>query len=181
MGKTDGSSRGSGVEAAAEPPRPPRSGSYEDAFPVRLRRAADLLAEVARLLMGDAHGLGFTEMRVLGYLAERPRASVGEISRDLRVDQAWISRLLQALGARGVTVQTRDPSDSRVVLASLSPTGRALYDDTLSIVSRRDASIMAGIDEDLAGELMMKIETNLKGLAQELRAQERDGRNQKAR
>lgn len=153
--------------------RLPRSRSYEDEFPVRLRKASDALEEVVRLLLGDTHGLGFTEMRLLAYLAERPRASVGEISRDLRVDKAWISRLLQALGGRQMTIQTRDHSDSRIVLASLTDAGRAYYEKTIAAVTRCDASIMEGVDEDLASALIARIEANLRSVAQRLRSEDK--------
>lgn len=161
MATTDGQTRSS------------PSRSYEDAFPVRLRRASDALEEVVRLLLGDTHGLGFTEMRLIAYLAERRSASIGEISRELRVDKAWISRLLQALGGRGLTTQARDPSDSRVVLASLTEAGRAYHDKTMAAVTRCDAAITDGVDQDLAGELIVRIEANLRAVAQRLRSEDK--------
>lgn len=155
------------------PVRAGRSMAFEDALPVKLRRASDVLEEVVRLLLGDVHGLGFTEVRLLGYLAERPSAPLSEISRDLRVDKAWIWRLLRALKARGLTAEERDSSDPRIVLASLTDAGRALYRQISSDAGRCNAEILAGVDEALAGELMDRLEANLRRVALQLRSQSR--------
>ena len=74
-------------------------------------------------MLGD-EGLGFTETRILSYLDERSDASVIDISRDLQVDKAWISRRLQSLGTKKLIAKKRDGSDSRVILVSLTAKGK---------------------------------------------------------
>lgn len=140
---------------------------------MRLRKTAEALEGVARLLLGDANQLGFTEMRILAYLRVKGSAPGGQISRNLRVDNAWISRLLQGLSGRGFIVQTRDPSDQRVVLASLTDAGRAAYEKSLSDVGRCNGSIMEGLDEDLAREMIVRLESNLRTVALRLRSQDK--------
>lgn len=144
--------------------------AFEEAFLVRLRNAAEALEEVARLLLGEANQLNFTEMRILAYLRDKGSASGGQISRSLRVDNAWISRLLQGLSGKGLIVQTRDPSDQRVVLASLTDAGRTVYEKSLSDVGRCNGSIMEGLDEDLATEMIVRLESNLRTVALRLRS-----------
>lgn len=143
---------------------------FEDSFAVRLRRTAEALEEVARLLLGDANQLGLTEMRILAYLADNGSAPGVEISRALRVDHAWISRLFQAMNRRGLIAQARAPSDRRVMLASLTETGRAVYEKTLFDVNRCSTAIMADLDEVLAVDMIAKLEANLRAVAQGIRA-----------
>lgn len=151
-------------DAPAPPP------SYEEHIPVKIGKAADAVGDVARLILGDTHGLGLTDFRILAYLSERPSASLADVSRDLDIDKAWISRLAQALGTRNYIRKQRDPSDSRAVLASLTDEGRAAHESALSRVNRFYGRIMAGIDEELAADLIARLDANLREIAADLRS-----------
>lgn len=144
--------------------------AYDSLLPIRLRIASDLMEECARLILTGTHFLGSTELRVLGYLAERDEASVGEVSRDLKVDKAWISRLLVQLGERSLVARTGHRSDSRVVLVSLTDRGRALFEAIMSAVKPHYAAMAQGVDEAAALTFLDTLECNLTRLNAQLRA-----------
>lgn len=167
--KVGGRTSGPRTEDEAEPTT---STFFEDAFPVRLRRASEAMEEVARLLLGESNLPGFTEMRILAYLEAKGSVSGGEISRNLRVDNAWISRLLHALRRRGLVVQARDPSDQRVILTSLTDAGRTLHLKTIADVGRCNGAIMDGLDEARSIEMLERLEANLRSIARRIRSQD---------
>ncbi|MGE4341404.1 MAG: MarR family winged helix-turn-helix transcriptional regulator, partial [Pigmentiphaga sp.] len=138
--------------------------SFEELIPSRIHKVSDTLEDVARLMQGDAHRLRFTEVRILAYLAEKQSASAIDISRDLRVDKAWISRLSQSLASKKLIAKNRDASDSRVVLVSLTAEGRLVSDRTMEVARQTYGTIMSGIDEKLANQLITTLEANLHGI-----------------
>lgn len=145
--------------------------SFEQLIPSRIHKVSDSLEDVGRLLQGDAHRLRFTEVRILAYLAENKSASVIDISRDLRVDKAWISRLLNSLASKKLIAKNRDGSDSRVILISLTVEGGIVADHTMDVARQSYSTIMNGVDEKLANELISTLETNLRGILLTLRSE----------
>jgi len=122
-------------------------------------------------MLGEAYGLGFTETRILAYLWENRSASVIDISRDLRVDKAWISRRLQSLAAKKLIAKNRDNSDSRVILISLTGKGKSAAERAMGVVRQTYSTIMDGVDEQLANDLITRLETNLHAILSRLRSE----------
>jgi DNA-binding MarR family transcriptional regulator len=144
--------------------------SFDQLIPARIHKVSDTLEDVARLMLGEAYGLGFTETRILAYLRENRSASVIDISRDLRVDKAWISRRLQFLASKKLIAKTPDSFDSRVILVSLTGKGRLSAERAMGVVRQTYSTIMDGVDEKLANELITRLETNLQAILSQLRS-----------
>lgn len=151
---------------------------YENFIPIRIRKLADAFQEIAGLVLSGLQGVRFTDSRILAYLTKRNGSSVADISRDLQIDKAWISRLLRELSDRKLVVRSRDPTDSRSVLVTLTDTGRALHDEVMEIVLRHHDTIMAGIDQTAAITFLDRLETNVATVISTLHGQSRgmDGR-----
>jgi DNA-binding MarR family transcriptional regulator len=144
--------------------------SFEQLIPARIHKVSDTLEDVARLMLGEAYGLGFTETRILAYLGENRSASVVDISRDLRVDKAWISRRLQSLASKKLIAKKPDSFDSRAILVSLTAKGRLAAERAMGVVRQTYGTIMNGVDEKLANELITTLETNLHAILSQLRS-----------
>ena len=99
----------------------------------------------------------YTVLRVL-YFAEGQRLAMSEISRRVNVNNANITRQIDALESQGLVRRTASPGDRRVVYAELTPEGRALaariipevYDLTVEIWSVLDAEEKATLKRVLA-------------------------------
>lgn len=161
-GEVDGMAAGSGQERPAA--------AFDQLIPARIHKISDLLEEVARIMLGDTHGLGFTETRILAYLAENGSASVIDISRDLRVDKAWISRRLSALVSKRLIAKQPDGSDSRAILASLTDEGKLAADRTMDIVRKTYTTIVDGVDEKVASDIITVLEANIQTILSQLRS-----------
>jgi DNA-binding MarR family transcriptional regulator len=148
----------------------PRRTTFDSALSVRLVAAAAAAEECARLILGDSHFIGLTELRILAYLFERPRVSVSEISRDLQIDKAWISRLLKQLERRHLVDRTRHRSDPRQLVIALTASGQDFHTRVMARVEPYGERIAAGIDEGLAIAMLGRLEQNLRVLNTDLRA-----------
>lgn len=144
--------------------------SFEQLIPSRIHKVSDSLEDIGRRMQGEAHRLRFTEVRILAYLAENKSASVIDISRDLRVDKAWISRLLHSMASKKLITKDRDGSDSRVILVSLTGEGGLVAQRVMDVARQTYSTIMDGVDEKLASALITRLETNLQGILAKLRA-----------
>ena len=150
-----------------------RPAPFEQLIPTRIHKVSDALEDVARLMLDEAHGLGFTETRILAHLEANRSASVIDISRDLRVDKAWISRRVQSLVTDGLIRKDRDVSDSRIIIVSLTEKGRSLAGRALAVAEEAYSNIMDGVDEELAKELIGRLEINVKAILSRLRSGQR--------
>ena len=72
--------------------------------------------------------LTYTQYLVLLVLWEQDGIPVSEICRRLHLDNGTVSPLLKELEKEGLVEKSRSPEDERVVLITLTDTGRALQE-----------------------------------------------------
>lgn len=72
--------------------------------------------------------LTYTQYLVLLVLWEQDGIPVSEICRRLHLDNGTVSPLLKKLEKEGLVEKSRSPEDERVVLITLTDTGRALQE-----------------------------------------------------
>jgi DNA-binding MarR family transcriptional regulator len=82
--------------------------------------------------------LGLTHPQYLVMLAlwERSPRSLGELAAELAMEPATLSPLVKRLEAQGRVTRTRRAGDERVLDIALTPAGRALRAEALSVPGR---------------------------------------------
>lgn len=115
----------------------------------------------------EAHGLGISRsrysiLRTL-YFAEGPLAQY-EVGKILGVSRMNVTKLLDGLEKDGLVTRTAHPTDRRVTLAQLTPTGEALSVKLLPIV----AEFMGEACKDFTAEEKLTLKRLLRRLWQEL-------------
>lgn len=101
-----------------------------------LRRAARALVTTSRALVGvSLRSLAaapvevtLAQHRVLVLLASRGSHTVGQVAREIGVDQSNASRILDRLERLDLVERSRSRTDGREVAASLLPRGREVVD-----------------------------------------------------
>ncbi|GAA0962754.1 MarR family transcriptional regulator [Actinocorallia libanotica] len=95
-----------------------------------------LLSRIESLL--KPHGLTFAAYEALRLLAFSSTGSLpmGKMGRRLLVHPASVTNVITRLEARGLVTRAPAPHDRRVVLASLTPEGRALAEEATETLHR---------------------------------------------
>lgn len=109
----------------------------------RIVRAIDLHSRqlVARV------GLTGPQLATLQDVARRGQASPSDLARALSLSGPTMSGIVDRLVARGFLVRTRDPSDRRRILLTLTPSAREAVDAAPSLLQERFRAELAKLEE----------------------------------
>ncbi|HTB69310.1 MAG TPA: MarR family winged helix-turn-helix transcriptional regulator [Steroidobacteraceae bacterium] len=135
-----------------------------DHIVARTCRLADALVRISARQMKQRWNIRNTDLRLLNVLDDVERLSVNEISRRALLDQAWVSRSLRALEARGLVHRCADASDSRLTLVSLTQSGREILDESRPYAAWSERVLLRGVDEVALKALLDQVEANTQGL-----------------
>lgn len=105
-------------------------------------------------------GLTFPQYLVILDLLDGAPVSVGVLGARLSMDTGTITPLLQRLDAAGMVTRTRDSNDERRVIVDLTPTGRALEPELLTVTSKIKTAC------DMNDTLLNELRLTLDALAQ---------------
>ena len=117
--------------------------------------ASDMIHRVGRLLKhraelffrGKGLDLSPEQWGLLLKVAENEDRPQGELADRALRDHPNVTRLLDALEERGLTVRRPSPNDRRCTLVSLTESGRQLIDDFLPAVVEEKGKYFDGLNE----------------------------------
>ncbi len=109
----------------------------------RILRAADL----ANRQLAAATGLTLSQLMVLQEVADRERASPGDLSAALHFSHATITNICDRLGALGMIARERDPADKRRVAVSATAKGLATIEAAPDQLQDRFGAAYASLPE----------------------------------
>lgn len=130
-----------------DPARPLRLDAF---LPYRLSIASNRVSDAVATTYRALFGLRIPEWRLVAVLAEGEGLSQQALGRATRMDKVTVSRAAIALADRGLIARASDAADKRAARLSLTPAGRALYDQVAPKALAMEADIFAGFG---AGEL----------------------------
>jgi DNA-binding MarR family transcriptional regulator len=119
----------------------------ESLITYRLTRIADTLVRAASQVYRAHHGVTLTELRLLATIGRHQPLAVNEVSRLTGIDKAWVSRSLATLVNRKLVVRKPHPSDSRIVLLSLSHMGKTKVHRIVPLAAARNKRLLAVLSE----------------------------------
>ncbi|WP_374942700.1 MarR family winged helix-turn-helix transcriptional regulator [Sphingomonas sp.] len=122
-----------------------------DAFlPFRLSVVSNVVSDAIASTYQALFGLRIPEWRLVAVIAESDGLSQQALGARTRMDKVTVSRAAIALAERGLIERRANPADQRSHLLSLTPDGRALYEQVAPKALEMEARIFGGMD---AGEL----------------------------
>ena len=140
----------------------------ESLITYRLTRIADTLVRAASQVYRAQHDITLTELRLLATIGRHQPLAVNEASRLTGIDKAWVSRSLAALVKRKLVVRQRHPSDSRIVLLSLTHMGKTKVQRIVPLAVARNERLLAALSErkrtivnEILDHLQLQVETLL--------------------
>jgi DNA-binding MarR family transcriptional regulator len=137
----------------------------ESLITYRLTRIADTLVRAASQVYRARHGVTLTELRLLATIGRHQPLAVNEASRLTGIDKAWVSRSLEALVKRKLVTRQPHPSDSRIVLLSLTPRGKAKVHRIVPLAVVRNERLLGALSkkkraafEEILDQLQVRVE-----------------------
>jgi DNA-binding MarR family transcriptional regulator len=134
---------------------------------IKIIRIAEALNRSAARIFGSLYDLKNTDFRILGNLFEPSPVTIGELSRRVRIDKAWISRSLGGLVERKLIRITSTPAQPRAKLIGLTARGKAMLAEIEPVIAKRAIRILAGVDRELADVILDRISENVRQLEDE--------------
>jgi DNA-binding MarR family transcriptional regulator/GNAT superfamily N-acetyltransferase len=115
---------------------------------------------VGALDEGHLHSsFSLAETRVLYELAHGDRPTATDLARELRLDAAYLSRMLRGFERRGLVERVRSPSDGRRNHLQLTPKGRLTFDDLNARASDAVADVLQPLADRQQRELLDSMRT----------------------
>jgi DNA-binding MarR family transcriptional regulator len=90
-------------------------------------------------------GIGITEWRVMGVLADMPGVTANQIITAIGLDKAAVSRSLRELERQRLVVGEPDPDDNRARIIRLSKAGDDLHDRVVGAALAREKRLLAAL------------------------------------
>jgi DNA-binding MarR family transcriptional regulator len=137
-----------------------RPSRLEDHLGYWLRCLSNLVSDsfAGRL---EAHGVSVPQWVVLRCLFDMEGAPLGDLARDVGVDNGALSRMVERLVQKGLVSREADPSDRRAVRLRLTDAGRKLVPVLAREADRNDAEFFCVIDADERARLLATVKALL--------------------
>ena len=134
------------VAGSSEPPAQPSSAAPSFALNASpshlLHRAQQAAADLHAAALG-ANGLTQRQFAVLAVLAEQDGVSQSELVGRTGIDRSTLAEMVARMEAKGLTQRTKSITDSRANSVTLTPTGRAMYEEAMPKLAEVDAAVLA--------------------------------------
>jgi DNA-binding MarR family transcriptional regulator len=121
---------------------------------------ADSLLRAANKFYGKRFGINNAELRTLIILLDEQPLTIGELSRRGQIDKAWVSRSVANLLERGLVKRKAHPTDSRMLLISLTAAGVEMTKSIYPIARERHLQLMSGLPQRETLRIIDALEKN---------------------
>jgi len=133
-------------------------------LPYRLDILAEGVSRALSRLYKERYGLGVPEWRVLAHLGQYAPITARDIGAHSRMHKTKVSRAVAELERLGLVARAGNDADRREELLSLTPKGRAAYDD----LAPRAADFARHLLDDLTTAERRALETAIDRLLAKL-------------
>jgi DNA-binding MarR family transcriptional regulator len=130
-----------GAAAPAEPPL-----KLEEFLPYRLNVLASLVSQALSGIYAKRHGIGVPEWRVLVTLGQFGQMTGKAIGTHSHMHKTKVSRAVALLERRKLVVRRANRADMREAFLSLTPAGRAIYEELAPIALDFVRRLIDGLD-----------------------------------
>jgi DNA-binding MarR family transcriptional regulator len=107
-----------------------------------LHRAQQAAADLHAATLGP-NGLTQRQFAVLAVLSEQDGVSQSELVVRTGIDRSTLAEMVARMEAKGLTQRTKSMTDSRANSVTLTPTGRAMYEEAMPKLADVDAAVLA--------------------------------------
>jgi DNA-binding MarR family transcriptional regulator len=118
----------------------------EDFLPYRLNVLATLVSQALSRIYSGRYGIGISEWRVLVTLGQYGAMTGKAIGAQSHMHKTKVSRAVALLERRKLVTREVNRDDMREAFLSLTPEGRAIYDELTPLASDFARSLLDAVD-----------------------------------
>jgi DNA-binding MarR family transcriptional regulator len=136
------------TEAADRPGAPEEAPlKLEEFLPYRLNVVASLVSQALSRVYAERYGIGVPEWRVLVTLGQYGTMSGKAVGAHSHMHKTKVSRAVALLEQRKLLARRVNRDDMREQLLSLTPAGRAIYQDLAPVAAAFAQRLAEAVDE----------------------------------
>ncbi|WP_174284834.1 MarR family winged helix-turn-helix transcriptional regulator [Sphingomonas bacterium] len=120
----------------------------DDFLPYRLSIASNAVSDAIASTYRALFGLRIPEWRLIAVIAETSGMTPQALTHATRMDKVTVSRAAAALAKRALIERRPNPDDQRSHSLSLTPAGRALYEQVAPKALEMEARLFGGLSAD---------------------------------
>jgi DNA-binding MarR family transcriptional regulator len=119
-------------------------------FALRLARAQATLVRRLDQVLGGYHGISFSDFMLLHYLNRAPGGRLRRVDLAERqgLTASGVTRTLLPLEKIGLVERQQDPRDARVAYAAITPTGRELLLNAVTVAEQISKDLLRSCPPD---------------------------------
>ncbi len=136
-------------------------------LPYRLSVLTNRVSNAIARHYSERFGLSIPEWRVMAVLGQSPGLSAREVAERTAMDKVQVSRAVASLVERRRVQRDGDDDDGRVTRLSLTPRGRAIYDEIVPLALHLEAVLLAALtpgERAMLSSLLEKLSGRISGL-----------------
>jgi len=131
-----------------QPAKHPPVETIMDVVTFRLARLVAINIRAGQHWTQRLFDLSLNEWWLLAVTFAHKSVRAGDMSELLVMDKSQLSRLIKALVAKNLIKSAPDPEDARATVLSVTARGRALHDEVLQEVMRRNENVLAPLSRE---------------------------------
>ncbi|HTK80277.1 MAG TPA: MarR family winged helix-turn-helix transcriptional regulator [Rhizomicrobium sp.] len=136
-------------------------------LPYRLSVLTNRVSNAIARHYSERFGLSIPEWRVMAVLGQSASLSAREVAERTAMDKVQVSRAVASLVERRRVQRDGDDDDGRVTRLSLTPRGRAIYDEIVPLALHLEAVLLAALtpgEREMLSALLEKLSGRISGL-----------------
>jgi DNA-binding MarR family transcriptional regulator len=137
-------------------------------LPYRLSILSNKVSDAIARHYSDRFGLSVPEWRVMAVLGQSPGLSARDVAARTAMDKVQVSRAVATLVNLRRVQRDGDEADGRVTRLSLTPKGRAIYDEIVPLALHLEAVLLAALssaERETLDRLMDKLGRQVNSLS----------------
>jgi len=121
--------------------------ALQDSISFRLNVLTSILNRHSERYLKNQYGIAMPDWRAIAILSNGEKVSVRELAVNSKMDKAMVSRVVSRLVSSGYVLSEPDPSDGRLLILSITPSGKNLYQQIKPVFADRDERLMSVLKE----------------------------------
>ena len=117
-------------------------------LPYRLSVLSNRVSSAIARQYSDRFGLSIPEWRVMAVLGGAPDLSARDVAERTAMDKVQVSRAVESLMRARRVVRSPDRDDGRIMRLSLTPRGRAIYDEVVPLALHLEDVFLSALNAE---------------------------------